>query len=173
MTGDSVEMTVVKEAQKPRAASPVGHRPHQNRSSLGIETDWMGERQVLFNERGGEGERGKYVGTCEDLAINGHFQEEEMDIVIFFHIWNCFRSLLNTLETAITNKAVWSRNATYPTSQMSPGQWTRLRSTELVCKICNRYLVQPHNKDCSLANLWSALLTTAKWKRTFSTKTHK
>lgn len=39
-----------------------------------------------------------YTGVHDDLIINGQSQEGKKECSNFLYIWNCFRSLLNTLE---------------------------------------------------------------------------
>jgi len=53
----------------------------------------------------------------DNLVINGQSQEEKNEYSNFLYIWNCFRSLLNILERAITTtrttKTFRNRNATH------------------------------------------------------------
>lgn len=75
----------------------------------------------------------------DNLVINGPSQEDEYSH--FLYIWNCFRSLLNILERAITTTKNHLETEV-PHRHFSPSYQPQASSTardldiELVCKIC-------------------------------------
>lgn len=83
MTGDGVEVTAVKEGPETQAVTPGGHSLHHNREQLGNSEIGWGKGRSCSDEREG-GRAGECTGVHDDLVINGHSQDEKMDIAIFF-----------------------------------------------------------------------------------------